>query len=345
MSLQLTDTKKKSLAALVKTHHEQHLGRFPFAKYPIEPLEVWRQQFADPANIEADTLRAALSWSCGKWQQQSIPYPYKKLHLTVVSHWKNFVEQYKPESPSVISYWTDLLGKGEDTFNTIAFLTYLLCSDQVELTDSRRIKGMNDLLIEAELSDECVEPEDVAESVEQYTDFYRQILPKTQSIFGDQASLKLGRFLFAYGYRDVLSKVAESSPNQPEPIITALDWETASSKRFNLNLITERANADRLFACLLLVLEKQPETSEQLTIQDIMNLVPLGSGGICNPSSYNYAFIAMLGKQKGRDYFLFDDPATAEAFTQQANQSTRDMNFHKKNLDIVVKISPKYRND
>ncbi|MNK29896.1 hypothetical protein D3C87_482990 [compost metagenome] len=343
MSMQLTDAKKKSLAALLKTHQEQHISRFPFAKYPVEPLEVWKKQFTDPATIEAHTLRSALSWSCGKGQQLSIPYPYRKLHLTVISHWKSFVEQYKPEPSFVISYWTDLLGTDEYAFNTVAFLAHLLSSEQIELTDSRRIKGMNDLLTEVELSDECIELEDVVASVEKYCDFYRQLLPKTQSILGDQASMKLGRFLFAYGYRDVLSKVTESPPSQPEPIITTLDWETASSQRFNLNLITERANADRLFACLMLALDNQPEFPEQLTIQDIMNLIPLGSGSICNPGSYNYAFIAMLGKQKGRDYFLFDEPAMAESFTH--NQSTRDMSFHKKNVDIVVKINPRYCND
>lgn len=343
MSLQLTDAKKKSLAALVKTHYEQHISRFPFAKYPVEPLEVWKKQFTDPTTIEAHTLRATLSWSCGKWQQQSIPYPYKKLHLKVISNWKNSVEQYKPEPSSVISYWTDLLGTGEYAFNTVAFLAHLLCSEQIELTDSRRIKGMNDLLIEAELSDECVELEDVVASVEKYNDFYRQLLPKAQSILGNQATVKLGRFLFAYGHRDVLSKAAERSPIQPEPIITALDWETASSTRFNLNLITERANADRLFACLLLALDSQPEIPEQLTIQDIMGLIPLGSGGICNPGSFNYAFIAMLGKQKGRDYFLFDNPDMAEKFTQQANQSTRDMSFHKHHANLAIKVNPKFK--
>ncbi|WP_211748750.1 hypothetical protein [Paenibacillus sp. Marseille-Q4541] len=74
-----------------------------------------------------------------------------------------------------------------------------------------------------------------------------------------------------------------------------------------------------------------------------MNLIPLGSGGICNPGSYNYAFIALLGKQKGRDYFLFDEPAMAEAFTQQANQSTRNMGFHKHHANLTVKINPKYK--
>ncbi|MGW8958770.1 hypothetical protein [Paenibacillus sp. NPDC055715] len=128
------------------------------------------------------------------------------------------MEQYKPEPPLVISYWTGLLGKGEYAFNTVTFLTHLLCSEQIKLTDSHRVKGMNDLLTEAELPDECVELEDVAASVDRYTDFHHQLLPKIQSILGGQASLKLGRFLFAYGYRDVLSKVAESSPNHPNQL-------------------------------------------------------------------------------------------------------------------------------
>ncbi|MGN7414603.1 hypothetical protein [Paenibacillus sp. SAF-068] len=342
MSLQLTDAKKKSLAVLIKTHHEQHLARFPFAKFPIEPLEDWKQLFSDPVTIEAHTLRSTLSWSCGKWQQQSIPYPYKKLHLTVISNWKNFIEQYKPEASSVISYWKDLLGKDEYAFNTIAFITHLLCPDQVELTDSRRVKGMNDLLREAEIQDECVVLENVSATIEQYSDFYHQLLPKTQSTLGDQASVKLGRFLFAYGHREILSKIAESSLNLPEPIITTLDWETASSQRFNLNLITERANADRLFACLLLALDKQPEMPEEMTIQEIIDLIPLGSGGICNLGSYNYAFIAMLGKQKDRDYFLFEDPSMAKSFTHQANQSTRNMSFHRIHATLGIKVNPKF---
>lgn len=240
MSLQLTDAKRKALIALIKNHHEQHLARFPFAKYPIEPLDVWRQQFSDPASIDSNTLRSALSWSCGKWQQQSILYPYKKLHLAVVSHWKGFVEQFEPEPIGTINYWTDLLGSGEHAFNTVAFLAHLLCPEQVELADSRRIKGMNDLFMEVELPDECADIENIAAAVDQYTQLYRQLLSKMQPIFGDQASLNLSRFLFAYGHRDVLAKVAERTANNFnfEPVITTLDWETANSKRFNLKLIS-----------------------------------------------------------------------------------------------------------
>ncbi|KAF6563424.1 hypothetical protein G9G63_14635 [Paenibacillus sp. EKM202P] len=344
MSMQLTDAKKKLLAALIKTHHEQHLSRFPFAKYPVEPLEVWKKQFTDPATIEVHTLRAALSWSCGKWQQQSISYPYKKLHLIVISNWKNFVEQYKPEPSLVISYWMELLGKGEYVYNTVTFLAHLLCAEQVELADSRRVKGMNDLLKEAELPDECAELEDVVASVEQYSEFYRQVLPKTQSTLGDQASLKLSRFLFAYGYRDVLGKVAERTSNNLEPIVTALDWETIDSKRFNLDLISERANADILFACLLLALETMPNIPDKFIIQDILNLIPLGTAGICNPASYNYALISMFGNQKGRDYFVFEDESISKSFTEQANSSTRDMHFYLRFSNSKIHINDRYLN-
>ncbi|SEL78784.1 hypothetical protein [Paenibacillus sp. OK003] len=342
MSLQLTDAKKKSLAAIVKTHHEQHLTRFPFAKYPVEPLEVWKQQFSVPPTIEAHTLRSALSWSCGKWQQQSIPYPYKKLHLTVISNWKNFVEQYKPEPSSVISYWKDLLGKDEYAFNTIAFLTHLLCPALVELTDSRRVKGMNYLLTEAEMSDECVVLEDVSATIEQYSDFYHQLLPKTQSILGDQAFVKLGRFLFAYGYRDVLEKDRELKINNLEPIISGFDWDTIDTKQFNLNMIANRANADCLFACLLLALDIQSELPNKLTIQDIINLIPLGTGGICNPSSYNYAMIALFGNQAGRDFFIFEDKNLTKNFTEQANNSTRNMKLYSEHAEDSLSINPKY---
>lgn len=342
MTLQLTDSKKKTLAAFIKAHHEQHLARFPFAKYPIEPLEVWKKQFSDPVTVEPHTLRSALSWSCGKWQQQSISYPYKKLHLTVISHWKGFVEQFEPEPTRIISYWTDLLGIGVFAFNTVTFLAHLLCSEQVELTDSHRVKGMNDLLMEAELSDECADIENVAAAVDRYTQFYRQLLPKTHPILGDQASLKLGRFLFSYGYREILKKVAERKTNNLEPTITLFDWETANSKHFNVHLISEKANADILFACLLLTLDTKQDIPNKLTIQDIMELIPLGSGGICNTGSYNYALIAMFGKQKNRDYFHFDDASIADTFTKQANQSTRDMKFYAKYANHVVTINPKY---
>lgn len=344
MSLQLTDAKKKAIATLIKNSHEMHLTRFPFAKYPTEPLEAWKTQFSKPEDVDALTLKAALSWSCGKWQQQSIPYPYRRLHLQIISKWKAFLEETEStmDYSSIISYWTDLLGQEEPAFNTVAFLAHLLCSDQVELVDFKRLKGMNDLLQEAELTGDFSNFEDVQAALKQYTEFYRQLLPKLESYWGERSSETFSRFLFAYGYRDVLEKVAEKHPPLPKPLITALDWDSTISHNFKLDSITEKANADRLFACLLLALDLQKKSSDPLTISEVLKLIPLGTGGVCNPGSYNYAFIAMFGKQKERDYFVFDNPAIANDFTNQANQSTRDMNFYKKHLDTIVKVNPKY---
>lgn len=340
MSLQLTDAKKKVIATFVKTHHEQHLARFPFARYPVEPLKAWKREFAEPATVNPHTLRAALAWSCGKWQQQDIPYPYKKLHLAAVKNWSSFAEQSLSEPEDIIAYWSNLLGDSDYAFTTTAFLIYLLCPEQSELTDSRRFKGIMDLLKEVEYDTGNIES--AADSIKLYTDFYRQLLPKVQSLFGDQATIKLDRFLFAYGHRDTLERVAQTKESNVEPTITALVWEAISSKHYNFHLITERANADVLFASLLLTLEEETEHPQKLTIRGIMNRIPLGSGGICNFGSYSYALIAMFGKQKGRDYFQFNDLAIADDFTQQANQSTRDIGFYKRHADLEVAINPKY---
>lgn len=187
----------------------------------------------------------------------------------------------------MIAYWSDLLSDNDYAFTTSSFLIHLLCPEQIELTDSRRFKGMMDLLQEVEYDADT--PESVADSIKLYTDFYRQLLPKVQSLFGNQATIKLDRFLFAYGHRDTLEKIAQTKESNVEPTITALNWEAISSKHYNLHLITERANADVLFASLLLTLEEETEHPQKLTICGIMNRVPLGSGGICNSGSYSYA--------------------------------------------------------
>ncbi|PLT48045.1 hypothetical protein B8V81_0177 [Paenibacillus pasadenensis] len=113
-------------------------------------------------------------------------------------------------------------------------------------------------------------------------------------------------------------------------------------KHFVPEQIAGRANADALFACLLLALDDQPEQRERLTVGQVAELVPLGSGGICNPGSYHYAMIALFGGQKGRDFFLFENAELQAAFTEQANQSSRDMRFYRKHADAAITISPKY---
>jgi hypothetical protein len=46
----------------------------------------------------------------------------------------------------------------------------------------------------------------------------------------------------------------------------------------------------------------------------------------------------------GRDYFQLQSDALQEAFTEQANRSTRDMKFYVKHAEESVTINPKYIN-
>lgn len=52
--------------------------------------------------------------------------------------------------------------------------------------------------------------------------------------------------------------------------------------------------------------------------------------------------IALFGEQKGRDFFIFEDVPLSTAFTEQANNSTRDMRFYRKYEEVKIKINPKY---
>jgi hypothetical protein len=88
-------------------------------------------------------------------------------------------------------------------------------------------------------------------------------------------------------------------------------------------------------------LERDEEMKTTMTIGEIINRIPVGTGGVCNPASYKYALISLFGKQKERDYFVFDEEIKNE-FTKQANQSTRDMTFFKKHLDVSVQIQSRF---
>ncbi len=123
------------------------------------------------------------------------------------------------------------------------------------------------------------------------------------------------------------------------------NWSLPNSAVFDLDKIHFRANADVLFVCLLLSLEKEYEenTPKTMTIKDISERIPKGTGGIFIRSSYNYAMIALFGGQKGRDYFLFEDSKMRrDLFTKQANNRLRNNNFWKRHKNERVTINPKY---
>lgn len=125
---------------------------------------------------------------------------------------------------------------------------------------------------------------------------------------------------------------------------TEFDWNFLKSSLFALDKIYLRANADVLFVCLLLSLEKNYEEDipETISIKEVSNRIPIGTAGISNHSSYNYAMIALFGGQKQRDYFLFENPNMRANFTEQANNPLRNNNYWKEYINELVTINPKY---
>lgn len=342
MTLTISENMKKAIATYINDHFDEHMSHFPYAKFPAEPLDQWRQQFAEPKAVGPEVLRAALSWRGGYWQRTDAPYAQRQAALFVVKSWPEFASEKALDPVRTFDFWTERLTSGPLAFDTTAFLAHLLHPDALELADEHRLGAMQDLLKEAQQKVGEREVDSSLNGLVLYTDFFRALLPKIQAKHGDRARVQLDRFLKAYGNRQALTKLAGKIPPTIEPAIRSLDWEAIDCKHFAPEQIEGRANADVLFACLLLALDGQPERRKKLTVGKVAELIPLGSGGVCNPGSYHYAMIALFGGQKGRDFFSFDDEQLRAAFTHQANQSSRDMRFYRKHAEAVIKISPKY---
>lgn len=343
MSFSLNENQKKSLTRLIRERLDEQLSRFPYARFPERPLNDWRATFANPKSVDAAVLKSALSWQCGAWQRRDKPYAYKKLEIIAIKGWSDFVENIPSEPAIVFSFWKDKFGdSGSVGFDVAAFLCHLLHPETIEFVDTQRLRAMSDLLAEIEYDEKQASEKYDYEHLERYTEFFRQLLPKLQTNLGERTPLQLSRFLKAYGSRNTLTQVSGQSGPTVEPEFPDLDWGSAVCKHYDLGQISNTANADVLFACLLLSLDRKEPLPETLTVGEIVRLLPLGTGNICNPASYHYAMIAMFGTQKERDFFTFEDEALKETFTEQANQSTRDMRFYNKHAAENVRINEKY---
>jgi hypothetical protein len=78
MPITIRDNKKKALVNIINQRFDEYLARFPFSKYPTEPLEQWHIQFSGPSTVGAETLRSAMYWRCGFWQRKDAPYAHKQ---------------------------------------------------------------------------------------------------------------------------------------------------------------------------------------------------------------------------------------------------------------------------
>ncbi|MEK4153652.1 hypothetical protein NYE27_01045 [Paenibacillus sp. FSL R10-2779] len=338
MTLTLSEKEKRAVAAIINERIDEHLSRFPYAKYPIEPLEEWKRIFCDPKAVSSDTLKQALGWHFGDWQRKDIALSHRKAIFAVLNAWPEFTDTITSPSADSIYFWEQKLPDWQRGYDATAFLLHLLRPDNLELTDHHRLHAMSELLKEINHQDSDQSLTKSLQDLERYTQFFRAVLPKLP---GADGRVRLDRFLKAYGNRHAYKNITNTYCTK-EPTIRQFTWNDNMAQRFDLKKITLRSNADILFACLLLVLDKNTRNINNLTIGQITNHIPLGTAGICNPASYHYAMIALFGEQKGRDFFIFEDVPLSTAFTEQANNSTRDMRFYRKYEEVKIKINPKY---
>lgn len=341
MTLTLNEKEKRAVAALVQERIDEHLGRFPFARYPTEPLEEWRRIFCDPKDVPAETVRRALGWQFGSWQRKDLALAHRKTIAEIVKAWPDLAETAEHAPEQALGFWQEKLSDWHHGFGAAAFLLHLQKPDTFEIADRHRLDAMLELLKEIDHAEKDRAAAFSLADLQDYTAFFRAVIPKLP--YGNDSRVKLDRFLKAYGNRHAYKRVSTDFKTK-EAAIRSFTWETSVSKRFRLDRIAHRSNADLLFACFLLALEAEERSHEDLTIGEVIDLLPLGTGGVCNPASFNYALVALFGGQKQRDYWIFQNPELRHAFTEQANKSTRDMRFYLRYASEKISVNPKYVN-
>jgi hypothetical protein len=337
MSINLNDKEKRTIVKFIEENIDEQLKQFPYAKYPVEPLQQWKRIFSEPAAVPLSTVKDVLSWQFGSWKRKSLATPHHRVMSTYVKQWDVF-SQLPLSIEEMYSYWESEIQDWQYGFDATSMILYVIRPDQLELCDRHRLKAMNELLSMVNFQDELNLNAISFKNIQNYTEFFRMMLMKMK--YGPDSRVKLDRFLKAYGNRAAYSMKNRNFQTKA-PTITEASWESPANSRFDLSKIKLRANVDILFSCLLQTLERDPDLKTTLTIGEITDLIPIGTGGVCNPASYKYALISMFGRQKGREYFDLDDSISKE-FTQQANQSSRDLSILTRHLTTQIKIRPNF---
>lgn len=122
-------------------------------------------------------------------------------------------------------------------------------------------------------------------------------------------------------------------------------WDNIKSEKFDISKIENKVNADKLFANFLLQVEnKHINKYKEFTVGEISDLIPRGTAGVNNYSTYGFSIMSMLSTQKERDYFIFNNTNLSDEFTSTCNNNYNRDNYHwrKNNINDKCKINPKY---
>jgi hypothetical protein len=338
--LNLSEIEKTTIISTINENCAAIISQYPIIKYPDEPYFEWLTTFQTPNEVLPEQIQKALEWKYGCWGKRTSIADQKVIISKCQKYWTEFCSTGIVELEPFFAFWEAKLGK-KNTFFPISFIAHLMFPNIAEHVSSTSFKSMCKLM-------QSVRPEwnhsnklTNVEDILLYTEFVRDIFSLCS--FEVDPMRQLDKYLTLFMESESINTPKIEKSNNL-PMITHFIWSEITSTLFDLEKIVLRANADVLFACLLKSLESSQgyTATMPLKISEIMERIPLGSAGISNAGSYNYAVLALFATQKGRDYFIFSDPELQKAFTTQANNSSRDMLFWKKNLDAQVTIHSKY---
>ena len=114
---------------------------------------------------------------------------------------------------------------------------------------------------------------------------------------------------------------------------------------YKLEQINNDKNADKLFKAFLEHCEENViDAQRTFTIEQIAEILPRGTSGVLNSSTYGFSLMSMMSNQKDRDYFVFDNSNITKVFTETCNNNHDRDNYlwRKRYLKEICKINSKY---
>ena len=120
------------------------------------------------------------------------------------------------------------------------------------------------------------------------------------------------------------------------------NWSSMKSNVFAIDEIENREGPDKLFASLLIKIDKMKiDTRKEFTIDEISKLVPIGTAGMNKNTIYGSALICMLSGKQDRDYFIFNRKNLRNELTASCINSA---NYYSliRCINEAATINPKY---
>ncbi|MDD3662243.1 MAG: hypothetical protein PHT84_00050 [Candidatus Pacebacteria bacterium] len=114
---------------------------------------------------------------------------------------------------------------------------------------------------------------------------------------------------------------------------------------YKIEKINNNKNADKLFKSFLEYCDKNEIDPQSIfTIEQMASILPRGTSGVLNYSTYGFSLMSMLSNQKGRDYFIFLNSNMSKIFTDTCNNNFNRDNYiwRKLYLNEKCKINPEY---